>query len=58
MRSLQDVVDFFVKQAGPGTVPMRTNDLRKIGLNMTSSGFKPGKFNTFSIEDKNSKLKF
>ena len=30
MRCLSEVMDFFVNVAGPGTKPMRTNDLSKI----------------------------
>ena len=32
MRCLSEVMEFFIRQAGPGSTPMRTNDLRLIGL--------------------------
>ncbi len=38
MSCLSDVLAFFIQQAGPGTSAMRTNDLRKMGLTMSSQG--------------------
>ena len=38
MSCLSDVLTFFIQQAGPGTSAMRTNDLRKMGLSMSSQG--------------------
>lgn len=32
MRSLREVMDFFVNQAGPGTKPLTTNDPRDLGI--------------------------
>ena len=32
MHCLDDVINFFVRQAGPGTRPIATNDLSKLGV--------------------------